>query len=85
MLHEHSRIPLATTWGGGAVNGATAFFMGVGAGGMAYAKRKVWNEKTFDYGNKVGFAIGAIYGVTKAVFNSSDNAVVGVRTFRTSN
>lgn len=85
IIQVHDRVPLATTWGGGAVNGATALFMGVGAGGIAYAKRKVWNEKTFDYGNKVGFCIGAIYGTTKAVFNSSDNAVVGVRTNRTNN
>ena len=85
-IHDHSRVATATTWGSGSnLNGATGLFMGVGAGGIAYAKRKVWNEKTFDYGNKVGFCIGSIYGVTKAVFNSSDNAVVGVRTYRTSN
>jgi hypothetical protein len=59
--------------------------MGVASAGIAYAKRKIWNEKTFDYGNKVGFAIGAIFGLTKAVFNSADNAVVAVRVFRTSN
>jgi len=59
--------------------------MGVASGAIAYVKKKIWNEKTFDYGNKVGFAIGALYGVTKAVFNSSDNAVVAVRSARTSN
>jgi N4-gp56 family major capsid protein len=86
IIHVHERVPIATTWGSGAnLNGATAMFLGCGAGGIAYAKRKIWNEKTFDYGNKVGFAIGAIYGVTKAVFNSADNSVVGVRTFRTNN
>lgn len=85
-LHKHKRVALATTWGSGTnLNGATALFMGVGAGAIAYAKKKVWAEKTFDYGNKVGFCIGAIYGVTKAVFNSADNAVVGLRTYRTSN
>ena len=85
-LHEHSRVATATTWGSGSnLTGATALFMGVQAGGIAYAKKKIWNEKTFDYGNKVGFAIGAIYGVTKAVFNSADNAVVAIRTYRTSN
>ncbi len=84
-IHSHERVALSTTWGGGAVNGATALYMGVASGAIAYAKKRIWNEKTFDYGNKVGFAIGAIYGVTKAVFNSSDNAVVGVRTFRTNN
>jgi len=86
VLHEHSRVATATTWGTGTnLNGATALFLGVGAGGIAYVKRKIWNEKTFDYGNKVGFCIGAIWGFTKAVFNSADNAVVGLRTYRTSN
>ena len=86
VIHVHEKVPIVTTWGSSSsLNGATAMFLGVGAGGIAYAKRKIWNEKTFDYGNKVGFAIGSIYGVTKAVFNSADNAVVGVRTYRTNN
>jgi len=86
IIHEHERIALATTWGTGTnLNGATAIGLGVAAAGIAYAKRKIWNEKTFDYGNKVGFCIGAIYGLTKAVFNSSDNAMVAIRTYRTSN
>ncbi len=86
VIHVHERIPLATTWGSGSnLNGATGFFMGVAAAAIAYAKRKIWNEKTFDYGNKVGFCIGAIKGETKCVFNSADNAIVGVRTYRTNN
>jgi len=85
-IHEHERVAVAANWGSGAnLNGATALFMGAGAAGIAYAKRRIWNEKTFDYGNKVGFCIGSIYGTTKAVFNSADNALVAVRTFRTSN
>lgn len=85
-LHSHKRVATATTWGSTTnLPGATALFMGVGSGGIAYAKRKIWNEKTFDYGNKVGFCIGAIYGLTKAVFNSSDNALVAIRTYRTNN
>lgn len=85
-IHEHERVALSTTWGSGSnLNGATALFMGVSAGAIAYAKRRIWNEKTFDYGNKVGFCIGSIYGTTKAVFNSADNALVAVRTFRSNN
>jgi len=85
-LHTHERVALATTWGtGSSLAGATALFMGVGAAGIAYAKRKIWNEKDFDYGNKAGFCIGSIFGSTKAVFNSADNAVVGIRTYRTNN
>ena len=86
IIHSHDRVATATTWGVGAnLAGATALFMGIQSGGIAYAKRKIWNEKTFDYGNKVGFCIGALYGVSKSVFNSSDNAVVGIRTYRTNN
>lgn len=86
VIHEHERVSIATTWGSGAnLPGATALFMGIQAGAIAYAKRKIWNEKTFDYGNKVGFCIGSIYGCTKSVFNSSDNAVVGIRTYRSNN
>ena len=85
VIHEHPRIALATNWGTGAINGATGLFLGVGAGVIAYAKRKIWEEKTFDYGNKVGFCVGAIYGFTKTVFNAADKAVVLLRTYRTSN
>jgi N4-gp56 family major capsid protein len=86
VIHTHKRVATSSVWGAGSnLNGATALFMGLQAGGIAYAKRKIWNEKTFDYGNKVGFCIGAIYGVSKSVFNSADNAVVGINTYRTSN
>jgi N4-gp56 family major capsid protein len=86
VIHVHERVALATNWGAASsLNGATALFLGQQAGGLAYSKRRTWVEKDFDYSNKVGFAIGCILGVTKAVFNSSDNAVVGVRTYRTSN
>ena len=84
VIHDHERVPIAVgTWN--SLNGATAYFMGIQSGAIAYAKRKIWNEKTFDYGNKVGFCIGAIYGVSKSVFNSADNALVGIRTYRSSN
>jgi hypothetical protein len=59
--------------------------LGVGAAGIAYAKRKIWQEKDFDYGNKVGFCIGAIYGVAKTILNSADIAVVALRVFRSNN
>jgi N4-gp56 family major capsid protein len=86
IIHEHERVATTSVWGASSnLDGATALFMGAASGGIAYAKKRIWNEKTFDYGNKVGFCIGAIYGVTKAVFNSADNAVVAVRTYRTSN
>jgi N4-gp56 family major capsid protein len=86
VIHTHRRVATSAVWGTGAnLNGAMGLFMGLQSGAIAYAKRKIWNEKTFDYGNKVGFCIGAIYGVSKSVFNSADNAVAGVYTYRTSN
>lgn len=85
VLHEHAKIATATTWGGASVNGSTNLFFGVGALGIAYAKRKIWQEKDFDYGNKVGFCIGAIYGTAKAIFNSADNALVALRVMRSNN
>ena len=85
-IHEHRRVSVATTWGTTTnLNGATALFMGVGSGVIAYSQRRIWNEKTFDYANKVGFCIGTIKGESKSVFNGADNAVVGIRTYRTNN
>lgn len=53
VIHEHQRVSIATTWGSGAnLNGATALFMGIQAGAIAYAKRKIWDEKTFDLENR---------------------------------
>jgi N4-gp56 family major capsid protein len=85
-IHSHERCPITTAWGSGsATNGATGFHLGVGAGVIAYGQKWIWNEKTFDYGNKVGFCVGFMWGVSKSVFNSADNAVVEYRTNRTSN
>jgi N4-gp56 family major capsid protein len=85
-IHSHERVSISTTWGSGStLNGATALFMGVGSGVVAYAQERIWNEKTFDYANKTGFCIGSLFGVSKSVFNSADNAIVEIRTFRTNN
>lgn len=85
-IHDHQRVAVVTNWGSGSnLPGATALFMGVGAGSIAYSKKKIWEEKSFDYQNKAGFCIGSIYGVSKNVFNSADIAVVAVRTYRTNN
>ncbi len=83
-IHEHSRVAIATgTWN--SLDGATALFLGVGSGVIAYAQRRFWNEKTFNYAQQVGFCIGATRGESKSVFNSADNAVVGIRTYRSNN
>ncbi len=85
-IYEHERVATATNWGAaGTVNGATALFMGVSAMGISWAKRKIWEKKTFQYNSKVGWCTGAMYGVEKAVFNDLDLSVIGLRTSRTNN
>lgn len=52
-LFRHTRCPIVTNWGAGTnLPGATSFYMGVGAGAIAYAKKKIWNEKTFDLNDR---------------------------------
>jgi N4-gp56 family major capsid protein len=87
-IHEHQRVATSAVYGTGSpgsLAGAMALFLGMKAGAIAYSKKKIWEEKTFDYQNKTGFCIGSIYGLTKAVFNSADLAVVGVYTYRSNN
>lgn len=48
-IHVHEYVAIETTWGaGGSTNGATALFMGVGCGAIAYFLDKVWEEKTLN-------------------------------------
>ena len=86
IVHAHEKIPVATNYGSGAnLAGASNFFLGRQAGMFAWGARPEWWEKEFDYGNQIGFAIGAIWKFKKAVFNSTDHALIAVRTFRTNN
>ena len=47
-----------------------AFLCGAQAIGVAYAKRWRSKEQTFDYGDKQGVAIDAIYGIEKMKFGA---------------
>ena len=86
VVHEHEKIPISTTYGSGAnLAGASNFFLGRQAGLFAWGERPKWWEKEFDYGNKTGFCIGAVWDMTKAVFNAEDHAFAAIRTFRTNN
>src|SRR3989304_2517354 len=80
VIHEHEKVPTAVNWGSGAINGASNMFLGKQAGIFAWGTRPQAWEQLFDYGNKSGFAIGAIFGVEKAIFNSLDNAYLAIRT-----
>lgn len=84
IIHSHPDISTTTNWGAGAnVAGASAVFMGKNALTMAFGKDPFWREQEFDYGNKHGFSIGAIWGKKKNIFNAKDLAVVSVKTART--
>ena len=81
VLFEHDNINTATTWGAGSnVNGAEALFLGAQAGCFAWAQKPHWEEEVFDYKNKTGYSVGAMFGVTKTIFNSLDYASFLMRT-----
>lgn len=86
VLHEHEKVPTAVNGGAAAdVPWASNYFMGRQAGCWAWGRRPDAWEKEFDYGNSIGFAIGAIWGFTKAVFNGVDHALISLRVARTNN
>lgn len=53
-----------------------AFLCGAQAVGVAYAKRWRSREETFDYGDKRGVAIDAIYGIDKLTFGTGNGDTV---------
>lgn len=79
VLHEYDGLKRTATGASDAKVGH-ALLLGCQAGVKGVAQETDWNEETFDYKNKVGFATGAILGVAKSVFNESDFAVVQVMT-----
>ena len=84
VIHEHRHIATVTNWGSdNAQPGATNLFLGNSAGAIGYAKNRIWKEKLFDYDNSPGICVGAIFGVTKLVFNSEDHATQLARTYST--
>lgn len=79
VLHEYDGLKRTAT-GASSAKVGHALLLGCQAGVKGVAQETDWNEETFDYKNKVGFATGAILGVAKSVFNGSDFAVVQVMT-----
>lgn len=94
ILHESDFVPTCQSGSdfdaSGPNAGARAFralLCGAQAGLMANASNKgkgaaptYMVEKSFDYENKVGFAVGYMGGIQKATFNSVDYGVVAVDT-----
>ena len=62
---------------------ARAVLCGQQAGVIAWGKDVEWVEKSFDYGNKWGVSVGAIFGVVKPMFNSKDYGVISIATAAT--
>ena len=86
VLHEHEKVPVSTTYGaGGNIAGASNMFLGMQAGLFAWGKRPEAWEKEFNYGPSPGFAIGATWDMTKAVFDGADHAYIAIRVTRTNN
>ena len=84
IVHVHENIALANNFGAGAnLPGAYAMFLARQAMAFAWGEKPRWVEKEFEYANKTGFAIGAIWGQKKAVFDANDHAMISVRTYRT--
>ena len=79
VVHEYENL-IRTNTGASSAKVGHALLLGAQAGIKGVAQEATWKEDTFDYGNKVGFATGAIMGVAKSVFNEKDFAVVQVIT-----
>ena len=65
-----------------------AVFCGAQAAGIAFGGEDgpdtmSWAEEEFDYGNQLGVAVGAIWGLKKSVFNSTDFSTIVVTTYAT--
>jgi N4-gp56 family major capsid protein len=69
-MYDELATPFTNVGDSATVEVATAFLCGAQALGAAYAKRWTSKEQTFDYGDKRGVAIEAIYGIEKMKFGS---------------
>lgn len=84
VLHQCNRIQRTETGSGGTKVGH-ALFLGRQAAVFAVGTQPTWNEKTFDYGNKIGFEFGRIFGIKKTQFkydgtNQTDFGCINVLT-----
>jgi N4-gp56 family major capsid protein len=97
VVHEHEYVPFLDisavgnnffAAGAGTDIGADCFravLCGQQALGFVQTQDSfMMNEKTFDYGNKVGYATSLIGGIQKVTFNSKDYGVIAVDTAATS-
>ena len=83
IIHEDSRMPLASPSGSALTTVRRAIFAGAQAGCVAFGRgsgpnRIDWYEELFDYGNQLGVKAGLIWGAKKMVFNSADFGVIAL-------
>jgi len=57
-----------------------ALFLGAQAACFAVGSDPEWNEDEFDFGNKVAFETGQIFGIAKSVYDGEDFGVLHVYT-----
>ena len=75
VIHEHEYV-YSTTDGAASANVARNVLCGQQSGVIAWGSSVKWVEKSFDYGNKWGISVGAIFGTLKPMFNSVDYGVI---------
>ncbi len=83
ILFEDRRIPngVNSSTGAAVTTARRAVLMGAQAAVIAFGQgssmdQMDWNEELFDYGNQLGVSAGAIYGLKKTQFNSTDYGTV---------
>ena len=84
VIHQCNRVKRTETGSGGTKVGH-ALFLGAQAAVFAVGENPTWFEDNFDYGNKIGYSFGRIFGIKKAQFkydgtNFTDFGCVNVLT-----
>jgi N4-gp56 family major capsid protein len=86
VLFDSTRIPAVVGATAGTSNVYRALFLGAQAVCVGFGRKSgkgtmSWNEKTFDYDNKLGVKAGCIAGAVKTRFNGSDFACITMSTY----
>jgi len=88
ILHESARVTngVNSSTGAAVTTVRRAVFAGAQAACIAFGGEDgpdtmSWTEETFDYGNQLGVAVGAILGMKKSVYNSTDFATIVCSTY----
>lgn len=85
ILHVNTRMPSVVA------NTRRAVFCGAQAMACAYGSGSGgsmpyrWNEELFDYGNQLGVAAAAIWGMKRTMFNSSAIGTITLSTYAVAN